>query len=94
MVLVMAILVMLVIIAVGYVTRTHAERVTAVSQQRAAARVGSARTIGKLIADEIALSLFPLPIDPFDPSIAATGVASSNWPRISPLASEGGWADR
>ena len=61
-VLVVGILVLLVIIATSYITRTHAGRVTAGAQQRAALRDDNARVIAESIADEIAGALFVRPI--------------------------------
>ena len=46
-VLVVGILVLLVIIATGYLTRTHAGRVTAVSQQQTAMREDNARVVAQ-----------------------------------------------
>ncbi len=79
-VLVVGILVLLVIIATSYVTRTHAGRVTAVGQQRASLRDDNARVIAESIADEIGGALFVRPL--------ANGftlpVASSNDQRLTP----------
>ncbi len=61
LVLVVGILVLLVIIATGYLTRTHAGRVTATSQQRAAMRDDGAQVVGEMLADEIAEALFARP---------------------------------
>ncbi len=63
MVLVVGILVLLVIIATAYVTRTHAGRVTAVSQQRASLRDNKAQVIAEMIAGEIAGALFGRPLN-------------------------------
>ena len=52
MVLVVGILVLLAIIATSYLTRTHAGRVTAISQQRASLRddsVAGRRTVGQAV---------------------------------------------
>ena len=80
-VLVVGILVLLVIIATSYVTRTHAGRVTAVSQQSASLRDDNARVIAESIADEIAGALF---VRPIKGGAAGIGVASSNASRFLP----------
>ncbi|MHC5007587.1 MAG: hypothetical protein ACYTGF_09555, partial [Planctomycetota bacterium] len=86
MVLVVGILVLLAIIATSYLTRTHAGRVTAISQQRASLRDDNARVIAEVLADEIAQALFVRPIndDPVtgDPAVLGGGVADSNDPGL------------
>jgi hypothetical protein len=84
MVLVVGILVLLVIIATSYVTRTHAGRLTAVSQQRAALRDDNAQVIAESLAGEIASALFPHPIDPRDPALGSFfPKADTNYPRLA-----------
>ncbi|MHC4652818.1 MAG: hypothetical protein ACYTES_18415 [Planctomycetota bacterium] len=63
MVLVVGILVLLAIIATSYLTRTHAGRVTAISQQRASLRDDNARVIADFLAREVTQALFVQPID-------------------------------
>lgn len=98
-VLVTAILVLLVIIATAFVSRTRAVRQTSAAQQAAAGRDGRGESIGVNVAQEIASALFARPItvnggggvvDPYartDNSVSpAVVVASSSWPRDkSPL---------
>ncbi len=85
-VLVVGILVLLVIIATSYVTRTHAGRVTAVSQQRASLRDDNARVIGESIADEIGGALFVRPLVPgFFPPIALSNDARWTPPNYLPV---------
>jgi hypothetical protein len=78
MVLVVGILVLLAIIATSYLTRTHAGRVTAISQQRAALRDDNARAIAEFLAGEVSGALFVRPVDPADP-------LNSNAPRLTQL---------
>jgi hypothetical protein len=82
MVLVVGILALLVIVATGYVTRTHSGRLTAASQRQAVLREDSAQVIGGTIATEIAEALFVHPVDPiaFPPG---TTPPSANTPRIA-----------
>src|SRR5688572_22568434 len=61
-VLVAGILVLLVIIATAYVTRTGGERITAKVQQDAGLRDDTHQVIAEMLADEIAMSLFPRPL--------------------------------
>lgn len=84
-ILVVGILVLLVIIATAYVTRTHAGRVTANASLRATLRDDNARVIGDMLAQEIALALFAFPIDPSDPNVFLGLSATSNHRRFSPL---------
>ncbi len=82
-VLVMGILVLLVIIATAFITRTHAGRVTANVTVRTTLRDDNARVIAEMIAQEIGLALFPHPVDQ---TITPPGdLADSNTPRLSPL---------
>ncbi len=93
-VLVTAILVLLVILATAFVSRTRAVRATSAAQQGAAGRDGRAESVGVNVAGEIAGALFAKPVsvnpngspvDPFarlDNSVTpAVVVASSSWPR-------------
>ncbi len=85
-ILVVGILVLLVIIATAYVTRTHAGRVTASAIKRATLRDDNARVIGDMLAAEIALALFVFPIDSFnDPNDLSMEAANSNTARLSPV---------
>lgn len=63
-VLVSALLVMLVIIATAYVTRTNAGRVTARAVRTAEARESNAETIAEMLAQIPADALFAAPVDP------------------------------
>jgi hypothetical protein len=84
-VLVVGVLVLLVIIATSFITRTHAGRVTAVSQQRAALRDDNAGVIGDAIAAVIAEALFPRAVSQLsDPSAFAGALADSGAPRRPP----------
>ena len=79
-VLVVGILVLLVIIATAYISRTHAGRVTAAATQRANLRDDNAQVIADSIASEIAEALFVRPIAfAFGP---AGAVPDSNAPRL------------
>jgi hypothetical protein len=80
MVLVVGILVLLAIIATSYLTRTHAGRVTAISQQRASLRDDNARVIAESLANEISQALFVRPIDPS--TVAPGNVADSRSRRL------------
>jgi len=82
-VMVVGILVLLVIIATSYVTRTHAGRVTAVSQLGASLRDDNARVIAESIAGEIAGALFVRPVD-LTGLPAGSQVRDSNVARLSP----------
>ena len=61
-VLVTAILVLLVVIATAFVSRTRSVRVTSAAQQSAAGRDGRGESIGVDVAREIAGALFPKPV--------------------------------
>ncbi|MEE9131576.1 MAG: hypothetical protein V3T84_16295 [Phycisphaerales bacterium] len=82
-VLVMGILVLLVIIATAFITRTHAGRLTASVTVRTTLRDDNARAMAEMLADEISMALFPRPVDPDDPALP--GVGDSNFPRLTPL---------
>ena len=83
-VLVMGILVLLVIIATAFITRTHAGRVTSSVMVRTMLRDDNARAMAEMLAQEISMALFPRPVDPNDPEVFAGRVADSNYPRLSP----------
>ncbi|MHC4218385.1 MAG: hypothetical protein ACYSU7_08000, partial [Planctomycetota bacterium] len=83
MVLVVGILVLLAIIATSYLSRTHAGRVTAISQQRASLRDDNARAISEFIGAEISKALFVRPID-ID-LLTPGALADSNHPRLTSL---------
>ena len=93
-VLVTAILVLLVIIATAFVSRTRAVRQTSAAQQSSAGRDGRAESVAVNVAQEIAGALFAKPVsvtntgaivDPFarvDNSVnPPVRVASASWPR-------------
>lgn len=84
-VLVVGILVLLVIIATSFVTRTHAGRVTSTAQSRASLRDDNADVIARSIAAEIAEALFVRPVSPADPAFTspANTTASSVIPRLA-----------
>ena len=62
LILVVGILVLLVLVATAFITRTQSGRVTAVAQRDVAKINDRARTIATQVADETALSLFAKPI--------------------------------
>ncbi|MEY5032238.1 MAG: hypothetical protein RL354_1269, partial [Planctomycetota bacterium] len=93
-VLVTAILVLLVIIATAFVSRTRAVRQTSAAQQSSAGRDGRAESVAVNVAQEVAGALFAKPVsvtntgaivDPFarvDNSVnPPVRVASASWPR-------------
>ncbi len=81
-VLVAGILVLLVILASAYLTRTRAERRTSVAILDAEMRNAKARQIGESLANEVTQALFPAPIDQ---AITPPGsLADSSDPRLSP----------
>ncbi len=89
-VLVTAILVLLVIIATAFVSRTRAVRQTSAAQQSAAGRDGRGESVGVNVAQEIASALFAKPVDTNDPFADADSsvtppvvVASASWPRLN-----------
>jgi hypothetical protein len=90
------VLVLLVIIATAFVSRTRAVRDISAAQQSSAGRDGRAESIGVSVASEIAGALFAKPIntsDPFaktDTSVTPNVVVgSSSWPRLgAPLDAE------
>ena len=68
MIMVTALLVLLVIIASAFLTRTQAGRQIASAQQSAAARQQRVDSISKAVVDEVAQSLFARRIDAADPA--------------------------
>ena len=82
-VLVTAILVLLVIIATAFISRTQAGRALAGAQQRAFQREDHAQLVAEQVAAEVAQSLFTKPVDPYLQA-EADGFGYSN---------PGGWID-
>ncbi len=64
LILVVGILVLLVLIATAFITKTQSGRITAVSQRDAARIDDRARGIARTIADEVAVALFPRKLVP------------------------------
>ncbi|MHC4081029.1 MAG: hypothetical protein ACYS15_06140 [Planctomycetota bacterium] len=88
MVLVVASLALLVLIAAGFLTRTHSGRLTSIAHRDVRLAENNAELIADMIADEIAQALFVRPVDPlnapcFDP-LDPTCLASSNAARLQP----------
>ena len=85
LILVVGILVILVLVATAFITKTQSGRITAAAQRIAAARNDSARVIGNSIAAEIATSLFVRPLIPTttNPQSANSrrGHPGTDWPR-------------
>lgn len=95
LILVSAVLVLLVIVATGYITRTQAQRGTAVATQAASQRDDNTRVLADALAQELADHLFVWPIDRnlaeiyhgFAPNTLPDGyVVSANVPRRRPFA--------
>lgn len=85
LVLVIGILVLLVIIATAYVTRTQAGRLTATAQQASELRDDSIDTIADGFAQMLADQLFVNPIDTTDPFYVSTGIVNANTRRLGIL---------
>jgi hypothetical protein len=88
MILVTAILVLLVVIAVAFLSRTQAGRQVSAAQQQATQRDDRALSIANELADLIGESLFPQPVDPgtafrTDPNDPNVRTAVSSWPRLA-----------
>ncbi len=83
LVLVTAILVLLVIIATAYISRTQGGRVIAAAQRKAIDREDRADVAAGVVAREIADTLFPRLVDASDPGVGINGVATSSSPRLS-----------
>ncbi len=85
MILVVSILVLLVILASAFVSRTQAGRATASAQQQTAAQTDRVGPIAHAVTEEIAQALFVKPVDQSDPALLVTGggIASSAVPRVS-----------
>ena len=82
LILVIGILVLLVLIAIMFVVKSQSIRITA-SAQREAARINEqARTIGRSVASEIAIQLFPSELVPMDDT---SEPSSANSRRKAPL---------
>ncbi len=83
LVLVTAILVLLVIIATAYISRTQGGRVIAAAQRKTIDREDRADLAAGVLTREIGDSLFPRLVDQADPGVANGGVATSSSPRLS-----------
>ena len=89
LVLVTAILVLLVIVATAYISRTRVGRATAAAQQQAAIVEERAETIGASIAEEVSEALFVREVAAPVPNAGLFGgTVSSNWPRLPILPGE------
>ncbi|NNM25510.1 MAG: hypothetical protein HKO59_05925, partial [Phycisphaerales bacterium] len=87
MILTAGVLVLLVIIATAYVTRTQTARSTSVAVRDAASRGNNAQVVAESIAREITDALFNWPVDSAPPSSGALGTVatvSANVPRFAP----------
>ncbi len=82
LVLVTAILVLLVIIATAYISRTQGGRVVAAAQRRALDREDRSRAAVGVVADVITDSLFPRLVNPNDPAVLANLAATSSTARL------------
>lgn len=87
LVLVAAILVLLVITATAFLTRTRSVRAVTAAEASVSARRDRLEALPEQLAQQLAEALFPAPVDPVDPSLANTGFpdfgyASPNWPRL------------
>ena len=83
LVLVTAILVLLVIVATAYISRTRVGRATAAAQQQATIVDDRAESIGRALASEVAEALFVRPVQtPVANNGFFGGTVSSNWPRV------------
>ncbi len=92
-VLVAGILVLLVIIATSYLTRTQSQRVVSVARNESHNIDAAAGVIAESVAEELALQLFTWPIDPeifndlvntYGPDEAEYRIRDANWPRLHP----------
>src|SRR5438477_1594685 len=88
LVLVTGILVLLVIIATAYVTRTQAGRTTAKATEEAGLRDDNAHTIANTLAQEICDALFVQEIDPTDPVLVPGRPAPAGTRRFSLIDSQ------
>ncbi len=86
MILVVSILVLLVILASAFVSRSQGSRLTATAQQQAAAQTDRIGPIAHGVTEEIAQALFVKPVNSADPALVGvgSGIASSAYPRLSP----------
>ena len=87
MVLVAGVLVLLVVLAAAYLTRTQTTRYVAKAVQTSAGRDSSANVIAESLAMEISTALFPRPVNRFgrDPITGLNDPLSSNTPRLDQL---------
>ena len=83
LVLVTAILVLLVIIATAYISRTQGGRVIAAAQRKAIDREDRADLAAGVVSREIADTLFPRLVDPLDPAVRLGFAATSSRPRLA-----------
>ena len=81
LILVVSILVLLVLVATAFITKTQSGRFTAIAQRDAARINDRAHSIGQSISDEIAIALFPRSVL-FD---GITSVQSANARRVEPF---------
>ncbi|MHC4834181.1 MAG: hypothetical protein ACYTFH_09900, partial [Planctomycetota bacterium] len=89
LVLVTAILVLLVIVATAYISRTRVGRATAAAQQQAAIVDDRADSIGAAIAEEVSDAVFVREVAaPVPAEGLFGGTVSSNWPRLPILPNE------
>ena len=97
MIMVTALLVLLVIIASAFLTRTQASRLISSAQQSTQSRQQRVEPIMQAVVQEVAGALFPKPIDVDDPALRSGAlappdpetygyprVASSSYPRVDP----------
>ncbi len=84
LVLVTAILVLLAIVAVAYLTRTQAGRATAAAQQLASSRGERMDAISDNLAQVVSEALFVRPADPGDPWLTMSPNAATQMPTPSP----------
>ena len=81
LILVVSILVLLVLVATAFITKTQSGRFTAIAQRDAARINDRAHSIGQSISDELAIALFPRSVL-FD---GVTSVQSANARRVAPF---------
>jgi hypothetical protein len=86
MVLVVASLALLVLIAAGFLTRTHSGRLMSIAHRDVRLAENNAELIADMLADEIAQALFVRPVDTVGCSDPACffGLNNSNLPRLAP----------
>ncbi|MCA9286739.1 MAG: hypothetical protein KDA22_16060, partial [Phycisphaerales bacterium] len=76
-----AVLVLLVIIAIAFLSQSSGGRVTAVSTQSSSILDDRSSAIAEDVARQVAEALFTRPIDPTDPDVVAGNEANANYPR-------------